>query len=462
MHVYSKATYAGALRPTALCQRRLAPSGIAWPQLRLSPSRGAPPADAADRLLESMRGAACLSDWLSHLPWTLLGAAGSTCLEDEHSKDLRCTVLDTLRHLCSCHDSPTRSAAAWAAQLLAEQDRAPAASAWHLWDAMDSAFDANQPFQMPAQPVLERTEALSRAAPPADDPSPSTAAAPQLPTADGPMLATSSSAQVSCAAVATSLFIHLDSDETRANRSFVNLCEVDAIVQLLLAHGRVWLKEGYSIRILCTYLAQASLVRTALEHYYDKARSDDKPDLHPLLTIPISTVDSAQGTEADIVLASLVRANSRHSTGFVGDARRSNVLLSRARLAQITFGHGPTLAACNWNDYAALFAIFEELGGLLAAAPDHYWHPATVTDISDRRGRSRLPLVTPRLSDALDKVISTTTGRGALSAHPLAGNLGALLAKLEGCTRDPAQVRRAAAERAGKSPDEPTPAPPEQ
>ena len=41
VHVYSRATYAGELRPTALCQRRLAPPGIAWPQLR-SPPPGAP------------------------------------------------------------------------------------------------------------------------------------------------------------------------------------------------------------------------------------------------------------------------------------------------------------------------------------------------------------------------------------------------------------------------------------
>ena len=47
------------------------------------------------------------------------------------------------------------------------------------------------------------------------------------------------------------------------------------------------------------------------------------------------TVDSFQGSEADIVVVSLVR-NNHHSTvqsalGFLSDARRMNVLLSRAK-----------------------------------------------------------------------------------------------------------------------------------
>lgn len=49
---------------------------------------------------------------------------------------------------------------------------------------------------------------------------------------------------------------------------------------------------------------------------------------------PVGTVDSFQGSEADVVVLSLVRNNhhsGRHGLGFLADPRRMNVLLSRAR-----------------------------------------------------------------------------------------------------------------------------------
>ncbi len=57
--------------------------------------------------------------------------------------------------------------------------------------------------------------------------------------------------------------------------------------------------------------------------------------------IHIGTVDSFQGSEADVVLVSLVRNNhhsGRRGLGFLGDARRMNVLLSRAKWKLILVG----------------------------------------------------------------------------------------------------------------------------
>ncbi len=327
---------------------------------------------------------------------------------------------------------------------------------------MDASFDLGQSFAMPRPPDYERPDRLSCEAFLDDGALSPTAhsADTSLPTADGPRLSTSSLTRVFCASVATSLFVHLDSEEAPACRSYVNFVEAGAIVQLLLDHGRQWLREGYSIRILCTYLAQATLLKKVLELLYTRATHREKPHLNELLSLPISTVDSAQGTEADIVLASLVRANSRHSTGFVSDARRSNVLISRARIAQFTFGHGPTLASSNWNDFTALFAIYEDLGALLAASPDHWWLPATVAEVTSRSGRVPLQTSTPRLDSALEAIVSKH-GR-ELSASPFAANVKTLLARLEGCTRDPLQVGREAKERAGQATTEPPPPPPQQ
>ena len=461
MRVYSLATYDGELRSTPLCQHRCAPLGIAWPRLPPPTPRAGSTVDTAARLLESMRGAISVSDWLSHLPWTLLGEQGCATFSQDGAKDLRCAILDELRLLCDAQLAPARAAAAWAAQILTEQDCTPSASAWHLWRAMDAAMDSTSSFAIPRSPEYEQPEALSCEPLFDDDSLPPPALPPDtpLPSATGPRLYSSSQTQVPCASVATSLFVHLDSEESPACRSFVNFVEADAIVQLLLTHGRNWIREGYSVRILCTYLAQATLVKKALELMYSKASVHKKAHLNDLLNLPVSTVDSAQGTEADIVLASLVRANSRFSTGFVSDARRSNVLLSRARIAQFTFGHAPTLASSNWNDFPALFSIYENMGALLAAAPNHWWLPATVDEVTSRSDRAPLSISTPHLDDALASIVSKHGEE--LSGSPFAVSANALLTRLAGCTRDPLQVGREARERAGQA-TEPPPPPPQQ
>jgi superfamily I DNA and/or RNA helicase len=48
-------------------------------------------------------------------------------------------------------------------------------------------------------------------------------------------------------------------------------------------------------------------------------------------SVEVATIDSFQGREADAVVLSLVRSNSRQSVGFLADARRLNVAVTRAR-----------------------------------------------------------------------------------------------------------------------------------
>lgn len=55
----------------------------------------------------------------------------------------------------------------------------------------------------------------------------------------------------------------------------------------------------------------------------------------------VHTIDSFQGDEADVVVASLVRNNPRgwyKGLGILGDSRRMNVLLSRARWTTVLVG----------------------------------------------------------------------------------------------------------------------------
>jgi superfamily I DNA and/or RNA helicase len=60
---------------------------------------------------------------------------------------------------------------------------------------------------------------------------------------------------------------------------------------------------------------------------------------HPLLRI--ATVDSAQGSEADVVILSCVRSNG--AVGFLSNRNRLCVAFSRAREWLCVFGHSATL-----------------------------------------------------------------------------------------------------------------------
>ena len=60
-------------------------------------------------------------------------------------------------------------------------------------------------------------------------------------------------------------------------------------------------------------------------------------------SISCSTVDSFQGRESDIIIFSTVRCNADGDIGFLDDARRLNVMWTRARLALIIVGDRQTL-----------------------------------------------------------------------------------------------------------------------
>lgn len=60
---------------------------------------------------------------------------------------------------------------------------------------------------------------------------------------------------------------------------------------------------------------------------------------------PCFTIDSFQGRESDIIIFSTVRCNAAGDIGFVEDARRLNVMWTRAKLALIIVGDRKTMTA---------------------------------------------------------------------------------------------------------------------
>jgi superfamily I DNA and/or RNA helicase len=82
-----------------------------------------------------------------------------------------------------------------------------------------------------------------------------------------------------------------------------------------------------NITILSPYTKQIKELKTAISN------------------IPIFTIDSFQGREADIIIFSSVRCNEDNDIGFLEDVRRLNVMWTRARLALIIVGDRRTMNA---------------------------------------------------------------------------------------------------------------------
>ena len=76
--------------------------------------------------------------------------------------------------------------------------------------------------------------------------------------------------------------------------------------------------------------------------------------------LEIDTVDGFQGREKEAVLISCVRSNTIGEIGFLGDTRRMNVALTRARRKLIVVGDSATLGGHGF--YAALLSYFESIG----------------------------------------------------------------------------------------------------
>jgi superfamily I DNA and/or RNA helicase len=76
--------------------------------------------------------------------------------------------------------------------------------------------------------------------------------------------------------------------------------------------------------------------------------------------LEVDTVDGFQGREKEAVVMSLVRCNSRGEIGFLGDVRRMNVALTRARRKLVVIGDSATIGGHPF--YARLLEYFELLG----------------------------------------------------------------------------------------------------
>ena len=87
----------------------------------------------------------------------------------------------------------------------------------------------------------------------------------------------------------------------------------------------------------------------------------------------VHTVDSFQGSEADVVVISAVRCNARGDVGFLADPRRLNVALTRAKSVCVFVGCVRTLRASGSADLRALVRDSESRGLIATEAEARAW-----------------------------------------------------------------------------------------
>lgn len=119
--------------------------------------------------------------------------------------------------------------------------------------------------------------------------------------------------------------------EQSANSSFDNACEVKVIVQLLKQLNQMAeeAEKKYSVAVLTGYSAQLKLLNRNLASLLNNWQA---------LTVECNTVDAFQGREADIAVYSVTRSNKEGKVGFLRDAERLNVALSRGKVGLVIVG----------------------------------------------------------------------------------------------------------------------------
>jgi len=99
------------------------------------------------------------------------------------------------------------------------------------------------------------------------------------------------------------------------------------------------------IGIIAPYSAQVSLLKSLMREQYPG--------------VEISTVDGFQGREKEVIVLTLVRSNDKFEVGFLKEARRLNVAMTRSKRQLCVIGNMETLQRSR-NDYLKYWATCSE------------------------------------------------------------------------------------------------------
>ncbi len=103
---------------------------------------------------------------------------------------------------------------------------------------------------------------------------------------------------------------------------------------------------GYDIGVISGYKKQVKAISTLTLQKLEQYMSPEEAKAH-MDRFMISSVDSFQGRDNQIILFSMTRSNKEGKIGFLKDVRRLNVAMTRAKSLLIMVGDSATLTACN-------------------------------------------------------------------------------------------------------------------
>jgi ATP-dependent RNA/DNA helicase IGHMBP2 len=133
---------------------------------------------------------------------------------------------------------------------------------------------------------------------------------------------------------------------------------IKIVEQLIIDIGPgQWLEERISLGIITPYRSQVDLLNKLA------GASPLVRELGKL--VGVNTVDAFQGQERDVIAISFVRSNQKGEVGFLGDIRRTNVAMTRAKKKLIMVGDSATLGN---HDFYSKLVDYVQAGGYYRSA----------------------------------------------------------------------------------------------
>lgn len=182
--------------------------------------------------------------------------------------------------------------------------------------------------------------------------------------------------------------------ETNHNPGYSNEVEAellsDILVKLILAvraddysDPRVVIRSkedgtitGYDIGVISGYKKQVKAIYSLTRQKLEQHMPVEEAQMH-MDRFMISSVDSFQGRDNQIILFSMTRSNPDGKIGFLKDVRRLNVAMTRAKSLLIMVGDSATLtacdAACAHDSDTAVSQIYQNL--VAYCTNKNYYHP---------------------------------------------------------------------------------------
>ncbi|XP_051194022.1 uncharacterized protein [Lolium perenne] len=138
-------------------------------------------------------------------------------------------------------------------------------------------------------------------------------------------------------------FIHIENDMEMLDdlgQSSKNMVEVAVAANIIerLAKECWEKKQRTNVGVISPYTAQVIAMQERIGRKFEK---------HEFLSVTVKSIDGFQGGEEDIIIISTVRSNKDGKVGFLSDAGRINVALTRAKYCLWILGNGTTLLASN-------------------------------------------------------------------------------------------------------------------